>query len=178
MNFDQLTFRKIEKNDLPLIWEYVYKEDWPDWKNWDAPYFPHQSLPLDIFLKVGEKWLNDDSMQAILLDDKIIGTLSYYYEDEQKVWLEAGIILYQSQNWNQGMGSIIFKKWIDYLFQTLAIPRVGLTTWSGNERMMRVGEKIGMQLEGRMRNVRYYEGKYYDSIRMGILREEWEEQQV
>ena len=29
-------------------------------------------------------------------------------------------------------------------------------------------------LEGRMRKCRYYEGVYYDSIRMGILREEWE----
>lgn len=41
--------------------------------------------------------------------------------------------------------------------------------------MIRVGEKLGMQMEGRMRNVRFYEGKYYDSIRMGMLREEWEE---
>ena len=40
---------------------------------------------------------------------------------------------------------------------------------------MRVGEKLGMQLEARIRKVRYYEGHYYDSIRMGVLREQWEE---
>lgn len=40
--------------------------------------------------------------------------------------------------------------------------------------MVRVGEKLGMQLEGRIRKVRFYENKYYESIRMGILREEWE----
>lgn len=49
-----------------------------------------------------------------------------------------------------------------------------MTTWSGNERMIRVAEKLGMQLEGRIRKVRFHEGNYYDSVRMGILREEWE----
>jgi RimJ/RimL family protein N-acetyltransferase len=50
-----------------------------------------------------------------------------------------------------------------------------LTTWSGNPRMIRCAEKLGMRLEGRMRKCRYYNGEYYDSIRMGILREEWDE---
>lgn len=40
--------------------------------------------------------------------------------------------------------------------------------------MMRLGEKLGMKLEGRLRKCRLVNGKYYDSIRMGILREEWE----
>ena len=57
--------------------------------------------------------------------------------------------------------------------QHTALVRVGLTTWSGNERMIRVAEKLGMQMEARIRKVRYYDGHYYDSIRMGILREEW-----
>lgn len=37
--------------------------------------------------------------------------------------------------------------------------------------MIRLGEKLGMKMEARIRKVRYYEGNYYDSIRMGILRE-------
>ncbi|MGF7127337.1 RimJ/RimL family protein N-acetyltransferase [Natronobacillus azotifigens] len=31
-----------------------------------------------------------------------------------------------------------------------------------------------MTLEARLRKCRYYNGEYYDSIRMGLLREEWE----
>lgn len=64
---------------------------------------------------------------------------------------------------------------LQYLFENLTIERVGLTTWSGNPRMIRCAEKLGMRLEGRMRKCRYYNGEYYDSIRMGILREEWDE---
>lgn len=65
------------------------------------------------------------------------------------------------------------KLWMNHLFRTTDHVRLGLTTWSGNKRMIRVAEKLGMQMEGRIRNVRYFNGHYYDSIRMGILREEW-----
>jgi RimJ/RimL family protein N-acetyltransferase len=64
--------------------------------------------------------------------------------------------------------------WIDHLFNTMPLVRVGFTTWSGNHRMIKVGEKLGMAMEARIRKVRFYVGVYYDSIRMGILREEWE----
>ena len=65
----------------------------------------------------------------------------------------------------------------DHLFNEMPLVRVGFTTWSGNERMIRVGEKLGMTMEARFRKVRYWKGTYYDSIRMGILREEWASQQ-
>ena len=68
--------------------------------------------------------------------------------------------------------------WIDHLFNEMPLVRVGYTTWSGNARMIKVGEKLGMTMEARLRKVRYWNGTYYDSIRMGILREEWEAQRA
>lgn len=88
--------------------------------------------------------------------------------------MEIGICLYESHNWNKGIGTRALKLWINHIFNTLPVVRVGLTTWSGNKRMIRVAEKLGMIMEERIRKVRYYNGNYYDSIRMGILREEWE----
>lgn len=41
--------------------------------------------------------------------------------------------------------------------------------------MVKVDEKIEMKMEARLRKCRYYNGEYYDSIRMGLLREEWED---
>ncbi len=40
---------------------------------------------------------------------------------------------------------------------------------------MKVAEKLRMKLEGRLRKCRFYNDEYYDSIRMGVLREEWED---
>jgi len=54
------------------------------------------------------------------------------------------------------------------------LEHVGLTTWSGNISMMKSAEKIGYKLEGRIRKVRYHMNEYFDSIKYGVLREEWE----
>jgi RimJ/RimL family protein N-acetyltransferase len=40
--------------------------------------------------------------------------------------------------------------------------------------MIKAAEKVGMQEEARIRKARTVEGKYYDAIKMGVLREEWE----
>ncbi|ETT86785.1 GNAT family acetyltransferase [Viridibacillus arenosi FSL R5-213] len=58
------------------------------------------------------------------------------------------------------------KLWINHLFNTLPLVRVAFSTWSGNERMIRVGEKLGMQIEAKIHKALYYNGQYYDSIRM------------
>ena len=119
------------------------------------------------------RWVDSESFWVIEINGCIKGTLNYYWEHKPSHWLEAGICFQQPVEWGKGYETRAFKLWITHLFHTFPLVRVGFTTWSGNERMMRVGEKLGMTLEGRIRNVRLYNGVYYDSILMGILREEW-----
>lgn len=170
----ELTIRPAVQRDLEKMWELIFKEEAPDWKKWDAPYFPHDSMTYEAFLKGSSKYMEQNDFWVITINDIVCGIVSYYFEDSQSVWLEVGIVIHEGQNWNKGIGTRALKLWVDHIFNTLPQVRVGLTTWSGNERMIRVAEKIGMQLEARIRKVRLYEGNYYDSIRMGILREEWE----
>jgi RimJ/RimL family protein N-acetyltransferase len=170
---NELVIRPIEERDLLKLWELIYKEDSPEWKKWDAPYFPHKSKPYEQFIENAAAWVGKQSFWVITVNEIVSGIVSYYFEDEQFRWLELGIVLHEAHNWNKGIGTRALNLWIDHIFNSLPLVRVGLTTWSGNERMIRVGEKLGMILEARIRKVRYYEGNY-DSIRMGILREEWE----
>ncbi|WP_162797479.1 GNAT family N-acetyltransferase, partial [Vibrio cholerae] len=71
--------------------------------------------------------------------------------------------------------SIALSQWISYLFKTQEIERVGMTTWSGNDRMMSLATRLGLKQEARLRKVRYYQGIYYDSVKYGVIRSEWEE---
>jgi RimJ/RimL family protein N-acetyltransferase len=169
-----LIIREIEEKDLTKLWELIYKEDAPEWKKWDAPYFPHKSKPYEKFMETAPTWVGKENRWVITVNEEVCGVVSYYYEDEQSKWLELGIVIHESQNWNKGIGTRSLKLWLNHIFNSLPTVRVGLTTWSGNERMIRVGEKLGMQMEARIIKVRFYEDTYYDSIRMGILREEWE----
>lgn len=170
----EIKLRPFVAGDLPRLWQLLYKEESPEWKEWDAPYYKHEAMTYERFLFMQYDYLNQPSRYAITVNDELIGLVSYYYEDEMRKWLEVGIVLYEGQNWGRGIGTRVLNMWIAHIFNTQRdIARVGLTTWSGNVRMMRVAEKLGMTLEARIRSVRYYNGEYYDSIRMGILREEW-----
>ncbi|GAF13072.1 acetyltransferase, GNAT family [Bacillus sp. JCM 19046] len=171
----ELTIRPVKEKDLPRLWELIFKEENPEWKQWDAPYFPHHTKTLAAFLAKKEQWIDDDHCWLIEVND-VVGTVSCYYEDAQKRWLEMGIGFYEGKSWGKGLGTRALILWMNHLFQTMPLVRVGLTTWSGNYRMVRVAEKLGMTMEGRMRKVRFYNGTHYDSIRMGILREEWASQ--
>ncbi|KKO52992.1 GNAT family N-acetyltransferase [Paenibacillus sp. DMB20] len=174
---DKVTLRTRTPEDMPVLYHLIYGSEQPEWKKYDAPYFPLESLSYEDFLK---RWGNGSSSEeypddlVIEANDRAIGIVTYYWEHQPTRWLEAGIIIYLPEYWSGGYGTEALSLWVDFLFEHLTIGRVGITTWSGNPRMMRCAEKAGLKLEGRMRKCRYYNGEYYDSIRMGITREEWE----
>jgi len=170
----QVRLRPFYEVDLYTLWEMSMKEESPEWKKWDAPYYPYSPKTFEEFLKNKDYYLNSEKVLAIEVNDELIGMVSYYWEHEPSLWLEMGIVIYKPNYWSGGYGTVALTQWIDRLFKKMPLVRVGYTTWSGNDRMVRVGKKLGMRIEARIRKVRYYNGQYYDSIRMGILREEWE----
>ncbi|OPA73744.1 GNAT family N-acetyltransferase [Paenibacillus selenitireducens] len=176
---DKVTIRSISPSDYPILYNLIYGEEEPEWKKWDAPYFPLDRISLEEYSTQMSKRVVPEGepvpRMIIESDGEIIGSLSYYWEHRPSNWLEIGIVIYNSNYWNGGYGTEALRIWISYLLESLPLVRVGLTTWSGNVRMMRAAEKVGMTLEGRMRKCRLYQGIYYDSIRMGMLREEWDE---
>jgi len=173
---NRVMLRPVKEDELETLWSLIYQDGSPEWKKWDAPYFPLKNLTFDEFLKHKGRYVESEDYMAIEVDGKIIGTVVYYWEHEPSRWLEMGITIYHSDYWNGGYGTEALSKWMTHLFQTKELARVGYTTWSGNKRMVKVGEKLGMTMEACLRKCRYYNGEYYDSIRMGILREEWEQQ--
>ncbi|WP_043930738.1 GNAT family N-acetyltransferase [Bacillus sp. EB01] len=173
----KVTIKPITPDELPLLWEMIYGEEEPEWKKWDAPYFPIKRIEKEEYI-ISLNILIEEGLNtrwSIWADGKLIGTVSYYWEHKPSLWLEAGIVIYDPAYWNGGYGTEAFKLWIDQLFETMAIHRIGYTTWSGNKRMIKVGEKLGMTMEARIRKARIYNGEFFDSIKMGILKEEWEE---
>src|SRR5690625_1077830 len=95
----ELTIRPIEKGNLPRLWELIYKEDAPEWKRWDAPYFPHESKAFDEFIKdLGPSWIGMENFWVITSNHIVCGIVTYYFEDEQSHWLEMGIVIHESDN--------------------------------------------------------------------------------
>jgi RimJ/RimL family protein N-acetyltransferase len=62
---------------------------------------------------------------------------------------------------------------LGFAFMELNLHRVSLNVFEYNPRAVRSYEKAGFHVEGRQRQALLRNGKRWDAIEMGILREEW-----
>ena len=106
--------------------------------------------------------------------NELIGEVSWYWKSQETKWLEIGIVIFNEKYWNKGIGKKALTKWINNIFDAnLDLVRIGFTTWSGNIGMVKLGESLKFRKEAEYKKARIVNGKYFDSISYGILREEW-----
>ncbi len=117
--------------------------------------------PLAIDIKEGDEWLH-------------VGGCGLFGFDHRARRAEFGITIGEKKYWDQGYGTEATRLIVKLGFDTLNLERISLCVFEDNLRAKHVYEKLGFIVEGILRKHRYYEGKYYDTILMSILREEWQ----
>ncbi len=83
------------------------------------------------------------------------------------------IALGERKFWGNGYGTDAMRVMLRYAFNELNLSRVGLIVFEYNPRAIRSYEKVGFIPEGRVRGAMLRDGKRWDFLYMGILREEW-----
>lgn len=182
----QIKLRDWMEADLAVFegW-YTGKKRWMDY---DAPYYQKPTKE-EVLKKIKslqhsistQNWETPRKRLVIANkeDDKLIGTVSWYWQSIETNWKSIGIVLYNENYWGKGIGGEALKLWVDYLFEVCPdIVRLDLRTWSGNERMVKLSQKLGFKEEARFRMARIVNGEYFDSIGMGLLRNEWEDDKL
>lgn len=175
-----IKLRKLTIDDLE---EYKYwKLPVHDYHEFNGPYYPKDSAE-EIEKSINnlrEDFLNGTevlSHKRIITNksNELIGEVSWYWKSKETNWMEIGIVIFNSKFWSKGIGFQALSLWIDELFtEKKEIVRLGLSTWSGNDGMLKLAQKLGMKKEAEYRKARIVKGEYFDSISYGILREEWE----
>lgn len=166
------------KDNLKLIYYWKFLEEKQESKKWNGPYIEEAKLEEKEYIN---KILSKDKLEQNVFQDMVIefrqnpiGTLNAHWFDEKAKALEVGIVLYDSNLWEHKIGSFVFKAWINKLFEETSANRIGISTWSGNYRMIKLAQKLNMKEEARIREARVVNGKYFDAIKMGILKKEWD----
>jgi RimJ/RimL family protein N-acetyltransferase len=86
----------------------------------------------------------------------------------------VGIGISNRNDWGKGYGTDAMCILLRFAFTELNLHRVFLNVFEYNPRAIRSYEKCGFKHEGRQRQVLNREGRRWDLIFMGILKEEWE----
>ncbi len=131
--------------------------------------------------KTIQKWVekqyenpNDYSFAIRLLEnDRIIGGIGLDGVNWAQRESFVGIGLGEKDDWGKGYGTDAMRVILRYAFTELNLRRVALDVFEYNPRGIRSYEKAGFVMEGRVRGLIQREGRRWDVIYMGILREEW-----
>ena len=111
-----------------------------------------------------------------LADDCLLGIIDLYVYNWLARDMFVGVGIGEREFWGKGYGTDVMKVVLCYAFTEINLNRVTLTVFEYNPRAIRSYEKAGFRHEGRMRSLLNKEGKRWDMLFMGILREEWTEQ--
>jgi RimJ/RimL family protein N-acetyltransferase len=155
-----------------------------EWRLWDAPWegggdalTPEGELEYrELFASRLEEDAPSPRQRAVITtaNGKPLGWVNRYAPEHSPEDWHLGIDICEDEYLNRGFGTEALWLWLDYLFGNSDVHRISLGTWSFNERMMRVAEKVGFTRECRQREMKEWQGEWIDYISYGVLRREWE----
>ena len=171
---EQVYLRPLEQADAPVI---------APWFN-DAEVTQFTLRYLPISLRAEEEFLanlaksDKDIVLGIALreTDRLIGATGLHAIDWRNRQTGFGITLGVKEEWGKGHGTEATRLIVGYAFDTLNLNRVWLHAYEYNARALHIYERVGFSREGILRQETFRHGRYWDTIVMAILREEYEQQ--
>jgi RimJ/RimL family protein N-acetyltransferase len=164
--------RPVEKADAPVI---------TPWFN-DAEVTRFMNAARPVSLAAEEEYIgkmNANPMEpnlgiVVRESDQLIGVTSLFHTDVRDRHAGFGIGIGDKSAWGRGYGTEATRLMVAHAFETLNLNRVWLHVFEFNARGLRAYEKAGFRVEGRLHQDFFREGRYWDTIVMAILRDEWE----
>ena len=167
--------RDRRPEDLPTLERWLTDEE-AEWRRWDAPYFPaHQTTrTLRAYWNYLQDSPPDADEQVIEVGGVVVGLVNRSEEEpEGGGWWDLGILIYDPAYWSGGVGTRALALWVQDTLDWTDAHTLTVTTWGGNERMLRAARRLGFRECMRVREARVVGGRRYDSVRLDLLRREW-----
>ncbi len=135
--------------------------------------------------KSNAKWMEEEVAEMSLAsyffsirtiaEDKLLGELGLDVVDWVGRDSFVGLGIGEPEYWSKGYGTDTMNVLLRYAFTEINLKRVTLSVFEYNPRAIRSYEKAGFRHEGYLRARLNREGRRWNEVYMGILREEWME---
>jgi UDP-4-amino-4,6-dideoxy-N-acetyl-beta-L-altrosamine N-acetyltransferase len=163
--------RPVETEDAPAL--VAWFND-PEVTRTLRHYLPMSLAKEKAFLEQLTKSETDLALAIVVREtDQFIGVTGLHHLNVRHRHVQFGISIGVKALWGKGYGTEATQLLLRHAFQTLNLNRVQLEVYEFNKAAIRCYEKTGFQIEGRLRQTFFAEGRYWDTLMMGILRDEW-----
>jgi RimJ/RimL family protein N-acetyltransferase len=117
---------------------------------------------------------NDEfRFQIARVDGPMVGTLLTHHCDLRHGTFMYGIAV-MPEHRGKGYASEAIRLLLRYFFQERRYQKVTAEVYSFNEASIRLHERLGFTLEGRLRRMIFTEGQHFDTLVYGMTSEEFE----
>ena len=171
----RVTLRPVKRSDINLFLKWFNDQEVIQYL---APYLPMTEM-------AEEKWIESLATTRLKTDvvfiievkegtsNKPIGNIGLRGIDskDQNAWFD--IVIGEKDYWSKGYGTESAQLIIEYGFQQLNLRRISSAVTEFNERSIRMHEKLGFREEGKRRKTTYVNGRFWDDLIYGLLKEEW-----
>ena len=122
-----------------------------------------------------QEHINDEASFGIvrLKDDKLLGSVSLENINHINRSAILGIFIGEKEGRDRGIGTEAINLILEYGSNYLNLNSIKLDVMEFNSRAIACYKKCGFKEMGRRRQCNYINGKYYDTIHMDILKEEF-----
>ena len=171
---DNVSMRQVRESDADAVLDVVTRnyDHLRTFMEWAKP---------DYSRKDAEEWVaraanrsSDDQPlnMCIFRDDRMIGTIGFAEFDHAARVTEIGYWIDAAEE-GKGIISRATEKMLELAFENLGMNRVQIRCADANVRSAAVPRKFGFVEEGRQRQHVVRNGKTYDFLIFGLLRDEW-----
>ncbi len=101
---------------------------------------------------------------------KLIGTCGLYEFDQISRKAELRMKIGDTTEWGKGYGKLALEELIKFGFNDLNIHRIWLKVFEDNLAAIKIYSNSGFELEGKMKEDVFIQGKYKNVLLMGILK--------
>jgi ribosomal-protein-alanine N-acetyltransferase len=163
--------RPLERSDAPLAQAWLLD---PDIRAYIRQYRPLSLHREEEYIARLAESEHDIALVIMLrAGDQPIGVAGLNQLDVKNRHAQLGILIGVKELWSKGHGTEATRLLVKFAFDTLNLNRVWLHVYEDNVRGIRAYEKVGFKKEGLLRQDHFRDGKYIDTVVMGIVRDEW-----
>jgi len=171
----RLRLRALREEDAPDVFAYAGDPEVARFVTWQPHRTVADSLGFihDYALANYARRVPDPFALELRARPGVVGTAGCFWASETHRTLELGYALARPL-WGRGLVAEAAGAVLDYVFASYSVERVQARCFTGNERSLRVMEKLGFAREGILRAALYKDGSTHDAHICSVLRGEWE----
>lgn len=161
----------------PADWEtyYAWDQESEQARALDVIHFPQSRAATQAWAEQKSRKRSDDDSCRFVISDaagEVVGDISTHDCNRRAGAFSYGVSIRAAQR-GQGYAAEAIALVLRYYVQEMRYQKVTVHVFAFNTASIRLHEKLGFQLEGRLRRTVYTNGQYFDELIYGLTVEEF-----